>query len=162
MTCPKSLSKTRLRSRSRIFLGLEATIASTILAKRKGRWQKQGEGPGVPVPPRSLAGVGAKEFSSVPLDWALLMTYWLLLHFSESPSSCPSFLSHFPLAQRVHVVSWDPRSSMPSFDSELPSPLCSGREVLGQGFLTLLTPWIPLATWWSLQIPSQNVLICIK
>lgn len=152
MTCPKSLSKTRLRSRSRISLGLEATVASTVLAQRRnlrGREDDRSKPRTLEsqLPQEVWLGLGLRNSVLSHQTEPCLMTCWLLLHFSESPSSCPSFLSHFHLAQRVHVVSWDHRSYMPSFDNELPSPLCSGREVLGQGFLTLLIPWIPLAIW---------------
>lgn len=92
-----------------------------------GKWQKQAEDPGVLAPPRSLAGVGAKEFSSIPLDWALPGDLLASAPLLRVPLLLPQFPASFCSGSESAHCLLGPWVLYALFGNNLPSPLCSGR-----------------------------------
>lgn len=150
----------RAHSGSRVSFYLEATLASTLLSQRRqlrlGREtsnRTQTHKSWLPRKPGWGWGWGIQFCPTRPSPASLAC--WLLLHFSESLCSCPTFLPYFPRAQSVHVGAWGLggfwvlhalfRQSL----QQAPSPLSSGREVLGQG---LITYWCQGLLWQSVML----------
>lgn len=166
MTCPKSLSKARQSKIQKQGLSWPWSLwYFTILAQRRklrmGRKMTEARpGPRSPGSPKKPGWAWAKEFCCVPVGWALPAS-----PVASAPLRVPLLLPQFPVSfssGSVHIGAWgpgDPRPYIPSLGrlQQAPSPLCSEREVLEQGILTLLMSWTPLAIWWSPWTPSECI-----